>query len=41
MKVDLGVFAHNEAAGIAAVVRALRAQAVPGLDLRILVLANG
>ena len=41
MKVDLGVFAHNEAAGIAAVVRALWAQAVPGLDLRILVLANG
>ncbi|HRK42972.1 MAG TPA: glycosyltransferase [Gemmobacter sp.] len=41
MKVDLGVFAHDEAAGIAAVVSALRAQAVPGLDLRILVLANG
>lgn len=41
MKVDLGVFAHNEAAGIAAVVTALRAQVVPGLDLRILVLANG
>ncbi|MBL8562942.1 MAG: glycosyltransferase [Gemmobacter sp.] len=41
MKVDLGVFAHDEAAGIAAVVNALRAQAVPGLDLRILVLANG
>ena len=41
MKVDLGVFAHNEAAGIAAVVRALRAQAVPGRDLRSWVLANG
>lgn len=41
MQVDLGVFAHNEAAGIATMVARLNAQAVPGLDLRILVLANG
>ncbi|RID92565.1 glycosyltransferase [Gemmobacter lutimaris] len=41
MQVDLGVFAHNEAAGIATMVARLTAQTVPGLDLRILVLANG
>ena len=41
MKVDIGVFAHNEAEGIAAMVVGLRAQQVPGLDMRILVLANG
>ena len=41
MKVDIGVFAHNEAEGIAAMVAGLRAQEVPGLDMRILVLANG
>nr|WP_082400904.1 glycosyltransferase [Gemmobacter sp. LW-1] len=41
MQVDLGVFAHNEAAGIAAMVARLKAQVVPDIDLRILVLANG
>ncbi len=41
LRVDLGVFAHNEAAGIAAMVAGLRAQKVPGVDLRLLVLANG
>lgn len=41
MKVDIGVFAHNEAAGIAAMVARLRAQDLTGLDARILVLANG
>jgi glycosyltransferase involved in cell wall biosynthesis len=41
-RVDLGVFAHNEAAGISAMVAGLQAQAVPeGVDLRVLVLANG
>lgn len=42
--VDVGVFAHNEAAGIAAMVQALAAQdllTAPGLDVRILILANG
>lgn len=42
VRVDLGVFAHNEAAGIAAMVTGLLAQKVPaGVDLRLLVLANG
>lgn len=42
LRVDLGIFAHDEAAGIAAMVAGLRAQAVPpGVDLRVLVLANG
>ena len=42
LRVDLGVFAHDEAEGIAAMVAGLRAQAVPqGVDLRVLVLANG
>lgn len=42
MQVDLGVFAHDEAAGIAAMVAELRAQVIPdGVDLRLLVLANG
>ena len=41
MKVDIGVFAHDEGAGIAAMVAGLRAQDATGLDLRILVLANG
>nr|WP_205911779.1 glycosyl transferase group 2 family protein [Rhodobacter sp. SGA-6-6] len=42
MKVDLGVFAHDEAGGIAAMVAGLRAQELPpGVDLRLLVLANG
>ena len=42
--VDVGVFAHNEAAGIAAMVQALAAQDLldaPGLDVRIFILANG
>ena len=42
LRVDLGVFAHDEAAGIAAMVAGLRAQVPPpGVDLRLLVLANG
>lgn len=41
MKVDIGIFAHDEAAGIAAVVAAFLAQRRDGLDLRVLVLANG
>jgi len=42
LRVDLGVFAHNEAAEIAAMVAGLRAQGLPeGVDLRLLVLANG
>jgi hypothetical protein len=42
LRVDLGVFAHDEAAGIAAVVAGLKAQVLPaGVDLRLLVLANG
>lgn len=42
--VDVGVFAHNEASGIAAMVQNLAAQDVLttlGLDVRILILANG
>jgi len=41
MRFDVGVFAHNEAAGIAAMVARLLAQDVAGLDARIVVLANG
>lgn len=41
MRVDVGIFAHNEAAGIAAMVARLLAQDMSGLDARILVLANG
>ena len=42
LRVDLGVFAHNEGLGIAAMVAGLRAQTLPaGVDLRLLVLANG
>lgn len=41
MRVDIGVFAHNEAAGIAAMVARLGAQDLAGLDARIVVLANG
>lgn len=42
LRVDLGVFAHNEAEGIAAMVAGLQAQVLPGdVDLRLLVLANG
>ncbi|MDQ2066228.1 glycosyltransferase family A protein [Xinfangfangia sp. CPCC 101601] len=42
IKVDLGIFAHNEAAGIAQMLGFVQAQRLPdGVDLRILVLANG
>ncbi|MES2435641.1 MAG: glycosyltransferase [Pseudomonadota bacterium] len=44
MKVDIGVFAHNEAAGIAAMVARLLAQDIladAGFSARVLVLANG
>lgn len=41
MRVDIGVFAHNEGGGIAAMVARLLAQDVSGLDARVLVLANG
>jgi glycosyltransferase involved in cell wall biosynthesis len=42
IKVDLGIFAHNEAAGIAVMIAGLRAQLLPpDVDLRLLVLANG
>ncbi len=41
MRVDIGVFAHNEGAGIAAMVARLLAQDVSGMDARVLVLANG
>jgi glycosyltransferase involved in cell wall biosynthesis len=41
MRVDIGVFAHNEAAGIADMVARLLAQDLSGLEARILVLANG
>lgn len=40
-RVDIGVFAHNEAAGIAAMVAQLLAQDLAGLEARILILANG
>lgn len=40
MKVDLGIFAHNEAGGIAAMVAEVLGQR-HNLDLRVLVLANG
>jgi glycosyltransferase involved in cell wall biosynthesis len=42
LKVDLGVFAHNEAKGIAAMVSRLQAQGgLDGIDLQLQVLANG
>ena len=44
LPVDIGVFAHNEAAGIAAMLADLAAQDVwddTALDLRLIVLANG
>lgn len=41
MRVDVGIFAHNEAAGIAAMLQSLAAQDLGGLSLRVLVLANG
>ncbi len=40
-RVDIGVFAHNEAQGIAAMLAGLQAQDLSGLDARIVVLANG
>ena len=41
MQVDIGVFAHDEGAGIARMVAGLLAQDYSGLDVRLLVLANG
>ncbi len=41
MRVDIGVFAHDEGDGIAAMVARLLAQDLSGLDARVLVLANG
>ena len=44
LRVDIGVFAHDEAAGIAATLRSLLAQdliAQSGVQVRLLVLANG
>lgn len=41
MQVDIGVFAHDEGAGIARMVAGLLAQDFGGLDVRLLVLANG
>ncbi|WP_151718845.1 glycosyltransferase [Gemmobacter serpentinus] len=41
MKVDIGVFAHNEAAGIGGMVAGLLTQDMGAFDVRILVLANG
>lgn len=40
-RVDLGVFAHNEARSIARMLGELARQQTTGLDLRIVVLANG
>ena len=41
MRVDVGVFAHDEAAGIAAMVARLQAQDMAGLEARVVILANG
>ena len=41
MRVDIGVFAHNEAGGITAMIARLVAQDLSGLDARLLILANG
>lgn len=41
VKVDIGVFAHNEGLGIAQMVRELERQDLDHLDARILILANG
>jgi len=41
MRVDIGVFAHNEGDGIAAMVARLLAQDLSGLEARVVVLANG
>lgn len=40
-RVDIGVFAHNEAKGIVRTLSGLMRQDVTGLDARLLVLANG
>jgi glycosyltransferase involved in cell wall biosynthesis len=40
-RVDIGVFAHNEASGIVSMLGELTRQKTNGLDIRILVLANG
>ncbi len=40
-RVDIGIFAHNEAAGITALLQSLAAQNLDGLTVRILLLANG
>ena len=41
IKVDVGVFAHNEADGIVRILQGLMRQDVAVLDVRVLVLANG
>jgi glycosyltransferase involved in cell wall biosynthesis len=41
LRVDIGIFAHNEAAGIAPMIKGIQAQDLPDIDLRLLVLANG
>lgn len=44
LRVDIGIFAHDEASGIAAMLAGLARQdifAAPGIDVRVLVLANG
>ncbi|MFD1807695.1 hypothetical protein ACFSHQ_04575 [Gemmobacter lanyuensis] len=41
MRVDLGIFAHDEGATIGRMVAGVLAQDRGGLDLRVLVLANG
>ncbi len=41
LRVDVGVFAHNEAAGIAAMVAELVRQTWQGIDARIVILCNG
>lgn len=41
LRVDLGVFAHNEAAGIAAMVAELARQDLGAVDARVLILCNG
>jgi glycosyltransferase involved in cell wall biosynthesis len=41
LTVDVGVFAHNEAKGIAAMVAGLLAQDRSDIDLRVVILANG
>lgn len=40
-RVDIGVFAHNEAKGIVRMLQGLVAQDYTGMDARILILANG